>query len=110
MKRVFIASLSIAALLGVGQARAEHGLVTAIHAGLFCYEFQLSGSPDWYAIPMLGTGYTLQAGEVSSARGTSTVVGFTLTGTNCSATSPNGAGVVPVPSVANVNVPPLPGQ
>jgi hypothetical protein len=33
-----------------------------------------------------------------------------LSGTNCSATSPNGAGVVPVPNVASISVPPLPGQ
>jgi hypothetical protein len=110
MKRMLIASVGIAAVLGIGQARAEHGTVTAVHAGLFCYEFQLAGSPNWYAIPMLGTGYALQAAEISSARGTSTVVGFTLSGTNCSATSPNGAGVVPVPNVASIGVPPLPGQ
>jgi hypothetical protein len=110
MKRVFIASVSVAAILGIGQARAEHGVVTAVHAGLFCYEFQLAGSPNWYAIPTLGTGYSLQAAEISNARGTSTVVGFTRTGTDCSATSPDGAGVVPVPSVASVSIPPLPGQ
>jgi hypothetical protein len=110
MKRVFIASVSIAALLGVGQARAEHGVVTAVHAGLFCYEFQLSGSPNWYGIPMLGTGYGLQAGEISAARGTSTVVGFTVQDTNCSANSPDGTGAVPVPNVVSVSVPPLSGQ
>jgi hypothetical protein len=110
MKQVFMASVGIAAILGIGQARAEQGVVTAVHAGLFCYEFQLAGSPNWYAVPMLGTGYTLQAAEISNARGTSTVVGFSLTGTNCSAASPNGAGAVPVPNVASVSIPPLPGQ
>jgi hypothetical protein len=112
MKRAFIASVSIATILGIGQARAEHGVVTAIHAGLNCYEFQLAGSPNWFAIPMLGTGYALQAAEVSNARGTATVIGFDLAvgGTKCSATSPNGQGVVPVPNVANVTIPPLPGQ
>ena len=110
MKRVFIASVSIAAILGIGQARAEHGLVTTIHAGLFCYEFQLSGSPNWYAIPMSGTGYALQAAEVSSVRGTSTVIGFNLAGTNCSATSPDGGGRIPVPNVQSLSIPPLSGQ
>jgi hypothetical protein len=110
MKPFLIASVGIAAILGIGQARAEHGVVTAIHAGLFCYEFQLAGSPNWYGIPMLGTGTGAQAAEVSSARGTSTVIGFSRTGTNCSETSPNGAGVVPVPNVASVSIPPLPGQ
>jgi hypothetical protein len=78
MRRVFIASVSIAAILGIGQARAEHGTVTAVHAGHGCYEFKLAGSPNWFAIPMLGTGFAVQAGEISSARGTSTVVGFNL--------------------------------
>ena len=110
MHRTLIASASIAVILGMGQARAEHGVVTAIHAGLFCYEFQLAGSPNWYAIPMFGTGYSTQAAEISSARGTSTVVGFSRSGTTCSPTSPDGAGVVPVPVVAGVSVPPLPGQ
>jgi hypothetical protein len=110
MKRVFIASVSIAALLGIGQARAEHGTVTAVHAGLTCYEFKLGTSPNWFAIPMLGTGYAAQAAEVSSARGTSTVIGFNVTSEHCSATSPDGGGVVPVPNVTSVNVPPLPGQ
>jgi hypothetical protein len=71
MKRAFIASVSIATILGIGQARAEHGVVTAIHAGLSCYEFQLAGSPNWFAIPMFGTGYALQAAEVSNVRGRS---------------------------------------
>src|SRR5262245_18487704 len=110
MKRTLIASASIAIILGSGQARAEHGVVTAVHAGRYCYEFWLAGSPHWYAIPMLGTGYSLQAAEISSACDTPTVVGFTLSGNHCSATSPDGAGVVPVPSVTNVNIPPLPGQ
>jgi hypothetical protein len=44
MKQVFIASLSVAAILGIGQAQAEHGVVVATHAGLTCYEFQLAGS------------------------------------------------------------------
>jgi len=110
MRRVFIASVSVAAILGIGQARAEHGTVTAVHAGHGCYEFKLAGSPNWFAIPMLGTGYALQAGEISSARGTSTEVGFNLESTTCSANSPDGKGVVPVPNVTGVNVPPLPGQ
>jgi hypothetical protein len=110
MKRVFIASVSIAALLGIGQAQAGHGVVVATHAGLTCYEFKLSGSPNWYAIPMLGTGYALQAAEVSGVLGTTTVIGFTLTGSHCSANSPDGGGVVPVPDVTNVSIPPLSGQ
>ena len=110
MKRMLIASVGIAAILGIGQARAEHGIVTAVHAGLFCYEFQLSGSPNWYAIPMFGTSTVLQAADISNARGTSTVVGFNKTGTTCSANSPDGAGVVPVPNVQGVSIPPLPGQ
>ncbi len=110
MKRVFIVSIGIAAILGIGQARAGQGVVTATHAGLHCYEFQLAGSPNWYGIPMIGTGYALQAGEVSSARDTGKVIGFTLSGSNCSATSPNGAGAVPVPNVQSLSIPPLQGQ
>jgi hypothetical protein len=110
MKQVFIASLSVAAILGIGQAQAEHGVVVATHAGLTCYEFQLAVSPNWFAVPMIGTGYAVQAGEISIARDTGKVVGFTRSGTNCSATSPNGAGAVPVPNVASVSIPPLPGQ
>jgi hypothetical protein len=110
MKRVFMASVSIAALLSIGQAQAGQGVVTAVHAGLFCYEFKLSGSPNWYAIPMLGTGYAMQAAEVSAVRGTSTVIGFSLNGTNCSDNSPDGGGAVPVPNVQSLSVPPLSGQ
>jgi hypothetical protein len=110
MKRMLIASFGIAAILGVGEAQAGHGVVTATHAGLNCYEFQLAGSPDWYGIPMIGTGYAMQAAEIASARDTGKVIGFSLSGNNCSASSPNGAGVVPVPQVWNVNIPPLSGQ
>jgi hypothetical protein len=110
MKRAFIVSVGIAAVLGIGQAQAEHGVVVATHAGLNCYEFQLAGSPNWFAIPMLGTGYALQAADISNARDTGKLIGFTRSGTNCSATSPNGAGAVPVPNVASVSIPPLPGQ
>jgi hypothetical protein len=110
MKRVLIASVSIAAILGIGQAQATSGTVTATHAGVFCYEFKLSGSPNWYAIPMVGVGYALQAAEVSSVRGTSTVIGFSFAGTNCSATSPDGLGAVPVPNVQSLSIPPLSGQ
>jgi hypothetical protein len=70
MKRILISSLAIAAILGVGEAQAGHGVVTATHAGLNCYEFQLAGSPDWYGIPMIGIGYALRAAEVASARDT----------------------------------------
>src|SRR6516165_6231973 len=68
MKRVFIASASIVAILGIGQAQATNGVVSATHAGLFCYEFKLSGSPNWYAIPMIGTGYAMQDSDIASAR------------------------------------------
>jgi len=70
MKPVFIASVGIAALLGVGHAQATSGIVNATHAGVFCYEFRLAGSPNWYAIPMIGIGYPLQAAEISVARDT----------------------------------------
>jgi hypothetical protein len=110
MKRVFMASVSIAAILGIGQAQAVNGVVTATHAGVFCYEFKLSGSPNWYAIPMVGVGYALQAAEISGARDTGKVIGFNLAGTNCSATSPDGAGAVPVPNVQSLSIPPLSGQ
>jgi hypothetical protein len=63
-----------------------------------------------WASPMIGTGYAVEAGEISIARDTGKVIGFTRSGTNCSATSPNGAGAVPVPNAASVSIPPLPGQ
>jgi hypothetical protein len=110
MKRVFIASASIAAILGIGQAQAASGVVNATHAGLGCYEFTLSGSSNWYGVPMIGTGYALQAAEIASARDTGKTIGFNITTTNCSDTSPNGAGAVPVPVVQSLSVPPLPGQ
>jgi hypothetical protein len=110
MKRVFMASVSIAAILGIGQAQAVNGVVTATHAGLFCYEFKLAGSPNWYAIPMVGIGYSLQAADISVARDTGKVIGFNLAGTNCSATSPDGLGAVPVPNVQSLSIPPLSGQ
>ena len=110
MKRVFIASVSIAAILGIGQAQATNGVVNATHAGVFCYEFKLAGSPNWYAIPMIGTGYALQAADISVARDTGKVIGFNIAGTNCSATSPDGAGAVPVPNVQSLSIPPLSGQ
>ena len=110
MKPVFIASVGIAAILGVGQAQAASGVVSATHAGVFCYEFKLGTSPNWYAIPMIGTGYALQAAEISSVRGTSTAIGFNITGTSCSDNSPDGGGVVPVPNVQSLSIPPLSGQ
>jgi hypothetical protein len=110
MKRVFIASVSIAAILGIGQAQAVNGVVTATHAGVFCYEFKLAGSPNWYAIPMVGVGYAMQAADISGARDTGKVIGFNLAGTNCSATSPDGGGAVPVPNVQSLSIPPLSGQ
>ena len=105
-----MASVSIAAILGIGQAQAVNGVVTATHAGLFCYEFKLAGSPNWYAIPMVGIGYSLQAADISVARDTGKVIGFNLAGTNCSATSPDGLGAVPVPNVQSLSIPPLSGQ
>src|SRR3984893_11609146 len=105
MKLVFIASVSIAAILGIGQAQAVNGVVTATHAGVFCYEFKLAGSANWYAIPMVGIGYSLQAADISVARDTGKVIGFSFAGTNCSATSPDGLGVVPVPNVQSLSIP-----
>ena len=110
MKRVFIASASIAAILGIGQAQATNGVVSATHAGLFCYEFKLSGSGNWYGVPMIGTGYALQAADVASARDLAKVIGFNITSTNCSDSSPDGTGTVPVPVVQSLSIPPLPGQ
>ena len=110
MKPVFIASVGIAALLGVGHAQATSGIVNATHAGVFCYEFRLAGSPNWYAIPMIGIGYPLQAAEISVARDTLKPIGFSTAGTNCSDTSPDGLGVVPVPNVQSLSIPPLLGQ
>jgi hypothetical protein len=110
MKPFLIASVGIAALLGVGQAQATSGVVNATHAGIFCYEFRLVGSPNWYAIPMVGIGYSLQAADISVARDTHTPIGFSNAGTNCSDNSPDGLGVVPVPNVWSVSIPPLPGQ
>ena len=109
MKRVFIASVSIAAVLGIGQAHATKGVVAATVAGVGCYEFKLAGSSNWYAIPMIGTGYSLQAGDVSSARDTGKQIGFNVAGTHCSDTSPDGA-AVPVPNVQGLSIPPLPSQ
>ena len=110
MRRVFVASASFAVILGIGQAQAEHGVVGATHAGLNCYHFQLAGSSNWFGIPMIGTGYALQANEVSNARDTGKVIGFTLGNSVCSPASPNGVGRVPVPSVQGISIPPLPGQ
>jgi len=110
MKRLFIASASIVAILGIGQAQATNGVVSATHAGLFCYEFKLSGSPNWYAIPVIGTGYAMQASDIASARDTGKTIGFNITSTNCSDSSPDGGGAVPVPVVQSLSIPPLPGQ
>ena len=110
MKQVFIASASIVAILGIGQAQATNGVVSATHAGLFCYEFKLSGSPNWYAIPVIGTGYAMQASDIASARDTGKTIGFNITSTNCSDSSPDGGGAVPVPVVQSLSIPPLPGQ
>lgn len=105
MKRVFIGSASIVAILGIGQAQATNGVVSATHAGLFCYEFKL-----WYAIPMIGTGYAMQASDIASARDTGKTIGFNITSTNCSDSSPDGGGAVPVPVLQSLSIPPLPGQ
>ena len=105
MKRVFIASASIVAILGIGQALATNGVVSATHAGLFCYEFKLSGSPNWYAVPMIGTGYSMQASDIASARDTGKTIGFNITSTNCSVSSPDGGGAVPVPVVQSLSIP-----
>jgi hypothetical protein len=110
MKRMFIALLSIAAVLGVGEAQAERGVVLQTHAGLLCFEFQLAGSQNWFAIPMIGTGYAVEAAEVANARDSGKLIGFVLSGSNCSASSPNGAGRVPVPNVQGISVPPLSTQ
>jgi len=56
---------------------------------------------------MLGTSYAVRAGEISSARGTSTVVGFGLLSMTCSTTSPDGNGGVPVPNVSGISILPL---
>jgi hypothetical protein len=110
MKPIFIASVGIAAMLGVGQAQATSGFVTATHAGVFCYEFKLGASPNWYAVPMVGIGYSLQAADISVARDTGKMIGFSIAGTSCSDNSPDGLGVVPVPNVQSLSIPPLPGQ
>jgi len=110
MKPVFIASVGIAAILGVGQAQAASGVVSATHAGVFCYEFKLAGSPNWYAISMIGIGYSLQAADISVARDTGKTIGFNIGNTSCSDNSPDGGGVVPVPNVQSLSIPPLSGQ
>ena len=92
------------------QAQATNGVVSATHAGLFCYEFKLSGSPNWYAIPMIGTGYAMQASDIASARDTGKTIGFNITSINCSDSSPDGGGAVPVPVVQSLSIPPLPGH
>jgi hypothetical protein len=109
MKSVFIALVSIAAILGIGQAQATSGVVTATHAGVFCYEFKLGTLSNWYAIPMIGIGYSLQAADVSVARDTGKPIGFNIAGTSCSDTSPDG-GIVPVPNVQSLSIPRLSGQ
>jgi hypothetical protein len=110
MKSILIASVGVTVILGIGSAQANHGVVAKTHAGLTCYEFQLAGSPNWYAIPMIGNGYGQQASDISSARDSGKTVGFSVVNTNCSANSPDGAGAVPVPNVTGISIPPLPGQ
>ena len=63
-----------------------------------------------YAIPVIGTGYAMQASDIASARDTGKPIRFNITTTNCSDSSPDGGGAVPVPVVQSLSIPPLPGQ
>jgi hypothetical protein len=102
-----------------GKSRSQRRCVATRTAGgvhsadvVFCaVEVRCGALPQhWYAVPMIGTGYALQAADISSARDTGKTIGFNITSTNCSDNSPDGAGVVPVPTVQSLSIRPLPGQ